>query len=96
MSFVPQARHFLVAVLFDTAGVLWEPPIFLVDAKFTSPFLNGFGEPEMLSPSIYITTENIHGKGGIIKQATQEFSVFPGYFTHQMPDLQYFPLPKSS
>jgi hypothetical protein len=57
MLFVPQARHFLVAVLFDTAGVLWEPPIFLVDTKFTSPFLNELREPEMLTPSIYLPLE---------------------------------------
>ena len=57
MLFVPQARHFLVAALFDTAGVLREPPIFLVDTKFTSPFLNGFRKPEMLTPSIYLPLE---------------------------------------
>jgi hypothetical protein len=57
MLFVPQARHFLVAVLFDTAGVLWEPPIFLVDAKFTSPSPKGFRGPEMLTPSIYLPLE---------------------------------------
>jgi len=57
MLFVPQARHFLVAVLFDTAGVLSEPPLFLVDPKFTSRFLNGFRELEMLIPSIYLLLE---------------------------------------
>jgi hypothetical protein len=54
MLFVPQARHFLVAVLFDTAGVLSELPFLFVDPKFTSRFLNGFRELEMLIPSVYL------------------------------------------
>jgi hypothetical protein len=54
MLFVPQVRHFLVAVLFDTAGVLSETPLFSVDTKFTSRFLNEIREPEMLNPSIYL------------------------------------------
>ena len=54
MWFVPQARHFLVAVLFDMAGVLAETLLFSVDTKFTSRFLNEIREPETLNPSIYL------------------------------------------
>jgi hypothetical protein len=57
MLFVPQARHFLVAALFDTAGVLRESAIFLFDTKFTIPFLVELREPEMLTPSIYLPLE---------------------------------------
>jgi hypothetical protein len=36
------------------AGVLAETPLFSVDTKFTSRFLNEIREPEMLNPSIYL------------------------------------------
>ncbi len=55
MLFVPQARHLLDEAVFETAGVLSEPPFFLVDTEFTSRFLNEVRKPEMPDPSTCLT-----------------------------------------